>query len=45
MDKQLDNFSEVVSISKSLSKQKFILKILVLIFFFFDVFMVFKWFI
>ena len=41
-DKQIDNFYEVVSINKSLSKQNFHLKISVLLFLIFIVFLIMK---
>ena len=44
-DKQIDNFYDVVSINKSLSKQNFCLKILVLILSIFNVFVIDKCFI
>ena len=40
IDKQLDNYYEVVSINKSLSKQIFYLKVIVLLLLFFDVIMI-----
>ena len=41
-DKQLDSYYEVVSINKLLSKQKFYLKILVLLLFIFNVIVIIR---
>ena len=45
IDNQLDNYYELVSISKRLAKQKFYLKVIVLFFLIFNVFMFIKRFI
>ena len=42
IDKQIDNYYEVVSINKSLSNQNFYLKVIVLILLIFNVFMIIK---
>ena len=44
IDKQIDNYYEVVSINKSLTKQNFCLKISVLILLIFIVFLIMKMF-
>ena len=45
IDKQIDNYYEVVSINKSLSKQNFYLKVIVLLLLVFIVFLIMKRFI
>ena len=42
IDKQIDNYYEVVSINKSLSNENFYLKVIVLILLIFNVFMIIK---
>ena len=45
IDKQLDNYYEIVSISKRLAKQNFYLKVIILFFLIFNVIMFIKRFI
>ena len=42
IDKQIDNYYEVVSLNKSLSNQNFYLKVIVILLLFFNIFMIIK---
>ena len=42
IDNQLDNYYEIVSINKRLSKQNFYLKVIILLLLIFNVFMIIK---